>query len=618
MKKGAIWLLVSCLALASMVLASCGAGTSKTTPATSAKPPVTTTAPPVSKPSVAVATTPATPTPTKEMAKDSLGRTVEKPKYGGTFTWILYRDTLGFDSCYGKPHSCYSVLLTNDRLFTGDWAKGLAGTGQASYRIQSIPSPDFMRPQLATKWEIPDKETIIYRIRQGIHFQNKAPTNGRELTADDIVFSIKRVFDLPSNAVGVQHLGIGPKSIKATDNYTVEIKCPPDNLGPLFQDISLRIDIYPKDMAVSGAKDANIGDMRDWKKACGTGPFTLEEYISKNSITMKKKPDSWDVDPLFPQNKVPYVDTVKYLVVEDGSTRLAAMRTGKADAIGFESLSPADAANLQKTAPKLKSAEWAGAQPYLVFMRMDTKPYNDIRVRKALHLAINFQEIVKSYYGGKAGILSWPVPDIPEFKGLYMPLNELPASVQELFSYSPDKAKKLLADAGYPNGFETSIVCGEADVQDLSLLASFWEAIGVKCKIDVRESGVLNTLQENHQFPQMTYRYNSTGTPFIFMLTRKGPTANMSLVDDPIIEKAYLDCATNFFDEPKKFEFLKKTIPYQLEQVWMIQFPQAFGFGFWQPWVKNYNGELGVGFHCNYNFSRYIWIDPAEKAAAGF
>ncbi len=616
MKKGITWLLVSCLLVAGMTLSSCGPGESKTPQTTSAKPAATTSVPPSSKPSPA-ATTPSTPTPTKEMAKDSLGRTVEKPQYGGTFNWILYRDTLGFDSCYSKPHSSYSVLLTNDRLFTGDWAKGLAGSGQASYRIQSIPSPDFMRPQLATKWEIPDNETLIYRIRQGVHFQNKPPTSGRELTADDVVFSIKRVFDLPSNAVGVQHAGIGPKSIKALDKYTVEIKCPPDNLGPLFQDIGLRIDIYPQDMAISGAKDANIGDMRDWKKACGTGPFILEDYVSKNSITMKKNPDSWDTDPLFPQNKIPYIDTAKYLVVEDGSTRLAAMRTGKADAIGFEALSPADAANLWKTAPKLKSAEWSGAQPYLIFMRMDTKPFDDIRVRKALHMAVNFQDIVKSYYGGKAGTLSWPVPDIPEFKGLYIPLNELPAPVQELFSYSPEKAKKLLAEAGYPNGFETSITCGEPDVQDLSLVAAYWNDIGVKCKIDVKESGVLNSIQEKHQFPQMTYRYNSTGTPFIFMLTRKGPTANMSLFDDPTIEKAYADCAANFFDESKRFEILKKTIPYQLEQAWMIQYPQAYNFGFWQPWVKSYNGELGIGFHSNYNFSRYIWIDQAEKTASG-
>ncbi len=617
MKKSIVWLLVSLLVVSSMVLASCGAGPSKTTPATSAKPTATTSAPPASKPSP-VATTSATPTPTKEMVKDVLGRTVEKPKYGGTFTWILYRDTLGFDSCYAKPHSCYTVSLTNDRLFIGDWSKGLAGSGQASYRIQSIPSPDLMRPMLATKWEIPDKETIIYRIRQGIHFLNKPPTNGRELTADDVVFSIKRVFDLPSNAVGVQHIGIGPTSIKATDNYTVEIKCPPDNLGPLFQDIGMRIDIYPKDMAITGAKDANIGDMRDWKKACGTGPFILQDYVSKNSITLKKNPDAWDTDPLFPGNKTPYVDTAVYLVVEDSSTRLAAMRTGKADGIGYEALTPSDAANLQKTAPKLKYAEWSGAEPYLVFMRMDTKPFGDIRVRKALHMAINFQDIVKSYYNGKAGILSWPVPDIPEFKGLYIPLNQLPSTVQELFSYSPEKAKKLLADAGYPTGFETNIACLEQDVQDLSLVASYWEAIGVKCKIDVKESGVLNTIQEKHQFTQMTYRYNATGTPFIFMLTRKGPTANMSLIDDPIIEKAYADCAVNYFDESKRREILKQTLPHQLEQAWMIQFPQPFCNAFWQPWVKNYNGELGVGFHSNYNFTRWIWLDPAEKTTAGF
>ena len=84
-------------------------------------------------------------------------------------------------------------------------------------------------------------------------------------------------------------------------------------------------------------------------------------------------------------------------------------------------------------------------------MRMDQKPFNDIRVRRAMNLAINKKEIIDSFYGGNAEMHTYPFP--PSFKDVYTPLEKLPPSARELYTYNPEKAKKLLAEAGYPNGF---------------------------------------------------------------------------------------------------------------------------------------------------------------------
>ena len=91
-------------------------------------------------------------------------------------------------------------------------------------------------------------------------------------------------------------------------------------------------------------------------------------------------------------------------------------------------------------------------------MRVDTKPFDDIRVRRALNMAVNKEEIVKAYYNGNAELFAYP--QHPDYGGYFEPLESMPASVKELFKYDPAKAKKLLAEAGYPNGFTFKVqVC---------------------------------------------------------------------------------------------------------------------------------------------------------------
>ncbi len=105
-------------------------------------------------------------------------------------------------------------------------------------------------------------------------------------------------------------------------------------------------------------------------------------------------------------------------------------------------------------------------------------------------MAIDFKGIAKDYYSGNAEVFAWPVMPTLESRNYYIPLEQLPASVQELFSYNAEKAKKLLAEAGYANGFKTEIVAHQQFVDLLPIVKSYWAGIGVDVTIDVREYAV--------------------------------------------------------------------------------------------------------------------------------
>jgi peptide/nickel transport system substrate-binding protein len=119
-------------------------------------------------------------------------------------------------------------------------------------------------------------------------------------------------------------------------------------------------------------------------------------------------------------------------------------------------------------------------------MRVDTKPFDDVRVRRAMNMAVNKEEIVKAYYGGNAEMFAFP--QHPDYGAYYEPLSSMPDSVKELFTYNPQKAKKLLAEAGYPNGFtfKLQFTTSNPDHVDLvPLLVAYLEQVGVKMEVRV-------------------------------------------------------------------------------------------------------------------------------------
>jgi len=538
---------------------------------------------------------------------------VEKPKYGGVFNFAEATSPLYFDESFGGSWHAYTMMLTNEDLLDGDWTRGPSGTGEVSW-IYHMVLRQAQRGAVAESWELTDPETMVFHIRKGVRFHDKAPASGREVTAEDVVFSLYRLWHNPK----CYHYGAFPwdthiESMEAPDMWTFVIKCKPGKTGMVFEKAAALSKIVPKDVV------EKHGDLTDWRNACGTGPFMLTEYVPDNSITYQRFPDYWGKDPYFPENRLPYLDGVKTFIIPDASTRMAAMRTGKVDYLGRGTApSREDAESLLKTNPEMKHKSYFGGSVYGLWMRIDKPdlPFHHVKVRHALAMAIDQRAILDSLYGGKGETFSWPVAPIPEFKDYFIPLDQLPESVREQFEYHPEKAKQLLAEAGYPNGFKTEVNCYQEQVDTLSIVKNYWQKIGVDLSLDVKEYGAFTSLGWKRTFKQ-THSYPASGTfPFLFIDVTPGNAYNFSAVDDPFIKEIKSKVDASYFKEAERIEAYRKYVPHALEQCYVIQLPMPNSYTFWHSWVRNFQGETELGFNHTITFPRHIWLDQEMKKKA--
>ncbi len=218
----------------------------------------------------------------------------------------------------------------------------------------------------------------------------------------------------------------------------------------------------------------------------GTGPFMIYDYARSRSITYARNPNYWGYDERYPKNKLPYVDNVKVLIIPDDATALAALRSGKIDYIEGQKWQTGPA--LKQTNPELVQSSLLGsASTGGIQIRCDKAPFTDIRVRTALQMAIDLDTIAKTFYGGTTEGIPYGLigPLLPDY---YTPYTQWPKEVLAGFTYNPEGAKKLLAEAGYPKGFKTNVTAPtNADLDLAQIVKSYFSNIGVEMEIKTME-----------------------------------------------------------------------------------------------------------------------------------
>jgi len=370
----------------------------------------------------------------------------------------------------------------------------------------------------------------------------------------------------------------------------------------------MRSMIYPREPI------DEFGGINDWRQLIGSGPWIITDYISDASWTAAKNPDYWGYDELFPENRLPYVDTLRGLIIVDRMTSLAALRTGKIDMMG--SITPDEAGVLEVSNPELqrRHALDGGSNPMFHF-RMDEPPLDDPRIRQALVAAIDMQEIVDDYYSGQGeAFVMVANPLMPEW---YVPLEELPEDIQEIWGYSPEKARELLDEALGPGAeleFDINTTAGWVD--EVAIFQSYWEAIGVHANIKTMETGALNEIMSAETYKGIAANKGGMARPYeepLRLFTNKVlPGKNFS---DPVWESMKAEMQMTI-DPDEQWALYEQVRNHLLRNPHHIRFPHSYIYSYWQPWIGGYSGEHELGGVKGPLYSR-VWCDQTVKTAMG-
>ncbi len=430
-------------------------------------------------------------------------------------------------------------------------------------------------PGLATEWKAIDPLTWEFKLRKGVKFHD-----GTDFTADDVVFTLDRLPKVPNSPSSFATYSKQIKEVVVVDPHTVRFK----TASPY--------PLMPTDMSTFGivskkhATGATTDDFNTGKAAIGTGPYKVVRYAKGDRVELARNDAWWG-------GKTPW-DKVTFKMLTNGAARVAALLSGDVQAI--ENVPTADVAKL-KTNPNVTMSRVIGHR--IIYLHMDSdrektpfvfdkqgkplaaNPLRDARVRKAMSKAINRKAIVDRIMEGEAVPSGQLMPE--GFFGYTTKLKPEP--------YDPEGAKKLLAEAGYPNGFQITLHATNNryvnDAQIAQAVAQMLARIGIDTKVDAMPSSVFFPRGSKLEFSFLQAGWGSdTGeasSPLKALLatfnTQKGMgNANRGRFSNTKVD-ALLEDALETVDDVKREAYLQRATEIAISEVGII--PLHFQANLW-------------------------------------
>jgi len=452
-------------------------------------------------------------------------------------------------------HMAYDTLVDLDFKSFEDW--------RTHYRV---------RPALAEKWELKNPTTYLFQIRRGVRWHDGTP-----LSARDIAWAYDHIRD-PKNDLGGRRGLADIEQATAVDDYTLQITTKRPQVTFLVNLTDNLVSIMPRHAHERG------DNLR--QTVIGTGPFKLEAFESQKGVTYVRNDDYWD-------KSLPHLDKIRIFTGLDRAAQTAAFFAKQVDV-----LKVTDKPQLEpilRSAPEAKSAPFLKDGEASIAMKLDRAPFNDLRVRQALHLAIDRQAMIAALTYG-TGILNPPGMNGGR-TGWVITQEEMKTLPGWRQPKDQDRAeaKRLLAAAGYPSlSFELMVDKGHSDAPaQAEVISAQLREIGIDMKIAIQESGAWEKKKAEGDFEAWLgsiakFSPEAEWNEFF----RSAGNLNRFPINDPELDRL-IDAQNSEFDEARRKQMwldIQRTLLKNHYVVPTIQYSQYL---IWQPWVGGWVDNFG-------------------------
>ncbi len=476
-----------------------------------------------------------------EESSESTADESEDSRYGGTLNVAFQNEWAGLDPHTVSSYSSYQIL--NNVL-----------EGLTTYDDELN-----LQPGLAESWEqSEDGLTWTFQLRQGVMFHN-----GREMTAEDVKWSFERLIDPDTGAGNAGRVGPADTQIEVLGDYEVAITHP-EPFGIFPQSIAF-------DKSTGIVASESLEDDGSINIPIGTGPFQIAEVDGTTRLVLEKHDDYW-------QEGLPYLDEIVIEPIPDDTVRETALLGGEVDWV--LSIAPQNFESLQEnpdvvvaTAPQL-SYDYIG-------MNLTREPFDDVRVRQAIALAIDREVLCEAGYFGLCEPVQGPVGTGSPWYFEYAP-----------YGQDIEQAKQLLTDAGYPDGFEMELLpttqYGET-VRAAQVLQQQLAEIGIEATINAPEWSEWLELEGNFMYDAYICNWNGLidADQYYYLQHRSDQVFNFTGYDNPEFDEL-VDEGRSMSDFDARYEIYQEANQMLVDDAPYIYMYNKQEIRAYAPYVKGF------------------------------
>ena len=517
---------------------------------------------------------------------------VPEAKYGGTLTEAFTYEPTGWDpqsspgAGQGATIEAFSIkLVRHDYRRTPPFQNG---------------AETLLIGEMAEKWESPDPLTYNFTLRKGLNWPDQDPMKGRPMTAQDVVYTFKHA---ATPAAQVQAYPFDPiNTVTAVDDQTVQFKLKTPNW--LFPN---NMNTYSTQILPNGIYEWTGPGAWSSDKARGGGAWIIDQYQPGSFVSYKPNPAYKKVFG------IPYADKL-ILKILVGSSALS-MRAFVAKEIFKLGIPTGQLSTVQSSRPdaKLNLDVYAATNTNALFMKTIEKPFDDVRVRRAISMSVDREGWGKTLqfpYKLESGPITWGYPDWK------LDLPKMPADVQAWAKYNPEEATKLMQAAGVSSSTEYTMHMypyNETYTPEATLLINSLQKVGMKTKLKVYDynNWIANVYYTTDPKAWNGLLYGPDNLDRIqqqlFDRFNKTSNRNHSFVNDAEMQKLLPDFTSAKGPEEAKV-VANKIQQRSVDQAYATYRPQPTSPLAWDPSVKNYEGQSEFLYQTSFR-NAFLWID---------